>query len=101
MTKKMFQTRVDSELLDEVSVLYKSLGTSVGDAFVMFLQNSKEVNGLPFDLRKQVHAISDNPLERLALANSNVIKVTASNPEAIADFFDEDYPEYEERHGQL
>ena len=101
MTKKMFQKRVDSELLDEVSVLYKSLGTSVGDDFVMFLQKSKEVNGLPFDLRKQVHAISDNPLERLALANSNVIKVTASNPEAIADFFDEDYPEYEERHGQL
>ena len=56
---------------------------------------------MPFDLRKQVHAIYDSPLERQALANSNVIKVTASNPEAIADFFDEDYPEYEERHGQL
>lgn len=101
MTKKMFQKRVDSELLDEVSILYKSLGTSVGDAFVMFLQKSKEVNGLPFDLRKQVAAISDSPLERLALAHSNVVQVTTSNPEGIVDFFDEDYPEYEERHEQL
>ena len=60
MTKKMFQKRVDSELLDEVSVLYKSLGTSVGDAFVMFLQKSKEVNGLPFDLRPNSEFIIQN-----------------------------------------
>ena len=97
----MFQKRVDSELLEEVSGLYKSLGTSVGDAFVMFLQKSKEVNGLPFELRRQVQPLSDRALEQSALARSRVVKVSPDNPESLADFFDEDYPEYEEKYGQL
>ena len=36
MTTKNFQKRVDAALLDNVSKIYASLGTSVQEAFVMF-----------------------------------------------------------------
>lgn len=54
MATKIFSKRVDSDLLDSVSELYASLGTSTQEAFVMFLRKSLEVQGLPFDLRKNV-----------------------------------------------
>ncbi|MGT2712250.1 type II toxin-antitoxin system RelB/DinJ family antitoxin [Streptococcus oriscaviae] len=53
MATKIFSKRVDSDLLDNVSKLYASLGTSTQEAFVMFLHKSLEVQGLPFDLRKK------------------------------------------------
>lgn len=52
MATKIFQKRVDFELFSEATKIYQSLGTSVGDAFVMFLAKSVEVQGLPFELRK-------------------------------------------------
>ncbi len=54
MATKIFSKRVDATLLDNVSELYASLGTSTQEAFVMFLRKSLEVQGLPFDLRKKV-----------------------------------------------
>ncbi|MBF0817851.1 toxin-antitoxin system protein [Streptococcus acidominimus] len=54
MATKVFSKRVDSDLLDKVSDLYASLGTSTQEAFIMFLRKSLEVQGLPFELRKKI-----------------------------------------------
>lgn len=53
MASKLFQKRVEKELLNNATELYSSLGTSVGDAFVMFLKKSIDVNGLPFELKRE------------------------------------------------
>ncbi|KXT83325.1 putative DNA-damage-inducible protein J [Streptococcus sp. DD11] len=95
MATKLFQKRVDVELLDEVSAIYKSLGTSVGEAFVMFLKKSEEVRGLPFELR-QPSAVSDEELERLLLTKLEKRTIDAEKTEDAAHFFDEDFPEYNE-----
>ena len=99
MVTKNFQKRVDADLLDRVSVIYQSLGTSVGDAFVMFLKKSEEVKGLPFELRQP---LSDQELDfqltEALLRNSVERKLDFTKPEDVALFFDEDFPEYEDSH---
>ena len=52
MTNKLFQKRIDPNLLQEATKLYEELGTTVGDAFVMFLSASIRAKGLPFVLNK-------------------------------------------------
>jgi antitoxin component of RelBE/YafQ-DinJ toxin-antitoxin module len=48
---KLFQKRVDAKLYSDVDEMYRELGTSVGEAFVMFLKKSKATGGLPFELK--------------------------------------------------
>lgn len=59
MGTKLFQKRVDSDLLENVSEIYASLGTSVQEAFVMFLKKSEQVRGLPFELKETVYIDSN------------------------------------------
>ncbi|MGT2932674.1 type II toxin-antitoxin system RelB/DinJ family antitoxin [Streptococcus catagoni] len=96
MVTKNFQKRVDADLLDSVSGIYQSLGTSVGEAFVMFLKKSEEVKGLPFELRQTP---TDKELEQqlteLLLKNSTPKAIDFNNPEDLAFFFDEESSEHE------
>lgn len=95
MATKLFQKRVDVDLLDRVNGIYNSLGTTVGDAFVMFLRKSEEVGGLPFDLRlpKQENPIQE--LQHLVELKSEGRKINFNNPKDVEDFFgDEDFSEY-------
>ena len=99
MVTKNFQKRVDADLLDRVSVIYQSLGTSVGDAFVMFLKKSEEVKGLPFELRQPMTDQElDCQLTEALMKNSVEREVDFSKPEDIAFFFDEKFPEYGDNH---
>ncbi|OBZ00621.1 hypothetical protein BBG03_03300 [Streptococcus dysgalactiae subsp. equisimilis] len=103
MATKVFSKRVDSRLLDNVSEIYASLGTSTQEAFVMFLKKSQEVGGLPFELRKQVDITDfDNDGkyitdERIAMARNRIgsydekraIDFDRSNPEHMKWLFEE------------
>lgn len=60
MTTKNFQKRVDADLLDNVSKIYASLGTSVQKAFVMFLKKSEQGRGLPFELKETGYIDKDH-----------------------------------------
>lgn len=60
MATKLFQKRIDENLLKDVSELYASLGTSVGEAVVMFLKKSQEVGGLPFELKHSNDYLMEN-----------------------------------------
>jgi len=91
MASRIFQKRVDEELFKKVDDIYRSLGTNVGDAFVMFLKKSEEVKGLPFELRqptrKQVEAKITETAER-EIPNK---KIDLQNEKDIEGFFDESY----------
>lgn len=89
MSTKVFQKRVDVDLLDRVNAIYNSLGTNVGDAFVMFLKKSEEVRGLPFELRQST--ITDEELEQMILTELEGTMIDKINQE---EFFDETFPEY-------
>lgn len=98
-TTKLFQKRVDKKLYDDVAELYNGLGTSVGEAFIMFLKKSQSVGGLPFELKKEAKSITDQELEDLILTRLEKKKIDFANPDDVAEFFDEDFPEYEVSNG--
>ncbi len=50
-TDAVLQVRIDSNLKKEVEDLYSRLGISVADAVRMFVVQSLEVQGLPFEVR--------------------------------------------------
>lgn len=96
MATKLFQKRVDIELLEDVSEIYASLGTSVGEAFVMFLKKSEEVRGLPFDLKQSKEYIEMQELEGSKrfisdYADKNAKKLDMSKKEDVAILFDEEW----------
>lgn len=95
MSTKVFQKRIDEDLLSRVSEIYESLGTTVGDAFVMFLKKSEETRGLPFELR-QTDSIGITNFQKLALLKSNAVRLDMSKKEDVDNFFDEDFSEYED-----
>ncbi|MGT2751280.1 type II toxin-antitoxin system RelB/DinJ family antitoxin [Streptococcus orisasini] len=99
MTTKNFQKRIDKDLYDRVAAIYNDLGTSVGEAFVMFLKKSEEVQGLPFELRKSSDVMSDQELEDLLLSRLEHKRIDLDNSDDVAEFFDEEFPEYEVNHG--
>jgi len=45
----LVQSRVDSDLKNEVSEIYNSLGMDLPTAFRMFMVRSKMVRGIPFE----------------------------------------------------
>lgn len=47
----LIQFRVDKQLKREVSEIYEALGLDLPTAFKMFMKKSKQVRGLPFDVR--------------------------------------------------
>lgn len=47
--------RIDPQVKAEVEVIYARYGMSVTDAINVFLYQSKNIGGLPFDLRPQTH----------------------------------------------
>ena len=90
MAMKVFQKRVDEDLFNEVSEIYQSLGTSVGEAFVMFLMKSKEENGLPFELRKrQLHEELNEQIKKLAFENSPIKKIDWEDEKAVKELLDD------------
>ena len=99
MVTRNFQKRIDKDLYDRVSELYNDLGTSVGEAFVMFLKKSDEVQGLPFELRKENSIMTDQELEDLIVTKLESKRLDFANSKDVAEFFDEEFPEYEVTHG--
>ena len=96
MATKVFSKRVDSDLLDSVSELYASLGTSTQEAFVMFLRKSLEVQGLPFDLRKKVD-ITEYDENGIYISDERLVKAKqfiSQYDEARAIEFDSNNPEH-------
>lgn len=102
MSTKLFQKRVDADLLENVSKIYESLGTSVQEAFVMFLRKSEQVKGLPFALQDETKfdengiLITQERLEQAkrylaANAKKRAIRLDDSNPEHEAMLFDEEW----------
>ncbi|MFS1663450.1 type II toxin-antitoxin system RelB/DinJ family antitoxin [Streptococcus sp. zg-JUN1979] len=90
MATKLFQKRVDEDLLERVNDIYKSLGTSVGDAFVMFLRKSEEVRGLPFELRQPQDVVQ--AIKEIGdIAEKNARHLDMSNSKDVAFLFDEEY----------
>ena len=86
---KLFQKKVDKDLFDRVNEIYNSLGTSISEAFIMFLRKSEEVNGLPFELKKQERFIREDNLNHFILQNSNIRALDISNEKDVAEFFDD------------
>ena len=64
------QTRVDDELRDEADALFKEMGMTVTDGIRMFLKQSVNVGGLPFQPKARIpnqetiDAINDKNLLR-------------------------------------
>jgi len=50
-TDAVLQVRIDSQLKKDVESLYERLGISIADAVRMFVVQSLEVQGLPFDVK--------------------------------------------------
>lgn len=88
MATKIFQKCVDLELSSEATKIYQSLGTNVGDAFVMFLAKSVEVQGLPFELRKT--ETREQMFQRLVETKSVGKRINFSNPKDVEEFFGEE-----------
>lgn len=89
MTVKVFQKRVDEELYNDVSDIYQSLGTSVGEAFVMFLKKSKEVNGLPFELRLSESEVLNKQIQELAFQKSSIKSVDWEDSSSVKELLDD------------
>ena len=50
-TDAVLQVRIDGQLKKEVEALYDRLGISIADAVRMFVVQSIEVQGLPFEVK--------------------------------------------------
>ena len=50
-TDAVLQVRIDSELKKEAEELYRRLGISIADAVRMFVVQSLETQGLPFEVK--------------------------------------------------
>lgn len=50
-TDAVLQVRIDSELKKDAEELYRRLGISIADAVRMFVVQSLEAQGLPFEVR--------------------------------------------------
>jgi len=50
-TDAVLQVRIDSQLKKEVESLYERLGISIADAVRMFVVQSLELQGLPFEVK--------------------------------------------------
>lgn len=48
MANVMIQSRVKPELKEQAEIIFESMGLSMGDAIRIFLQQSVNVGGLPF-----------------------------------------------------
>ncbi len=55
-TDAVLQVRIDSQLKKEVESLYERLGISIADAVRMFVVQSLEMQGLPFDVKSGLTA---------------------------------------------
>lgn len=49
----LIQFRADKQLKEDVSEIYEALGMDLPTAFRMFMQKSKMVQGIPFDVKLQ------------------------------------------------
>lgn len=49
----LIQFRADKQLKEDVSEIYEALGMDLPTAFRMFMQKSKMVRGIPFDVKLQ------------------------------------------------
>jgi len=88
---RIFQKRIDNQLFLRVDNIYRSLGTNVGDAFVMFLKKSEEVQGLPFELRRPSRTEMEKQIIEMLDAKLPTKKLDFSKHEDIEEFFDEEY----------
>ena len=80
------QVRMDSELKEQVELLYKQLGTSFAEAVRIFARQSVEEKAMPFTMRLLP---SSEPRRTLGIANGQYAipdDIDGSNDE-IADMF--------------
>lgn len=59
------QVRMDSELKEQVELLYKQMGTSFAEAVRIFAKQSVEDRAMPFTM----HLSLPNPERKLGIAN--------------------------------
>lgn len=88
--------RVDDKLKDEAAELFQSLGLDMSTAVKMFLIQSVKTQSIPFEI-KNTPSISDEEFEHILLSKLEGKKLDFNKTEDIAEFFNEDFPEYEVR----
>ena len=76
-TDAVLQVRIDSNLKREAEDLYRRLGISIADAIRMFVVQSIETQGLPFEVR--TGSMPQRTLHAFGIANRY------ANPERISD----------------
>lgn len=54
----LIQFRADKQLKQEVAEIYEALGMDLPTAFRMFMNKSKMVKGIPFDVRLPENAVT-------------------------------------------
>ena len=71
--------RIDPEVKTDVEAIYSRYGMSITDAINVFLYQSRNVGGLPFDLR------SDNPVpQKSAFKSAKGILKEYANPDLVS-----------------
>ncbi|KLJ82616.1 XRE family transcriptional regulator [Streptococcus agalactiae] len=88
--------RIDDQLKDEATELFRSLGLDMSTAVKMFLIQSVKTQSIPFEIKNKT-SISDLEFQKLVELKSKGVRVKANDPESVKEFFgDEDFSEYEE-----
>ncbi|MBF0819785.1 type II toxin-antitoxin system RelB/DinJ family antitoxin [Streptococcus acidominimus] len=95
--------RVDEELKDEATKLYKSMGLDMTTAIKLFLTQSVLTQSIPFTIKNYStsddrEVVSDEELESARLwlkkyvkENANVRRLDVNNKEDMAFLFDEEW----------
>lgn len=91
--------RVDDDLKKEANAIYQALGLDMTTAVRLFLKQTVLTKGIPFPISLERPSLSDDELSELMLAKMEGVRLDFSNPEHVAEFFDESFPEYEVKHG--
>lgn len=86
--------RVDDSLKKEASDLFKDLGIDMSTAVKMFLIQSVETRGLPFEVRKRDKELM---FQQLVESKSTRKVLNFNNSSDVEEFFgDEDFSEYDD-----
>ena len=87
--------KVDSELKQEATELFNSLGLDMSTAIKLFLVQFVKTQGIPFKIKRV--SISDEAFQKMIEKKYQWLNISVSDESSLVDFFgDEDFSEYEE-----